>query len=227
MEIHFRPQLKLYEKRGAMGRARLQQELAAQKGVFFNSVYQNMARRMYPSQSCDQTPLELLHRGVSATRYLERFGGFGRSRDLGQIAWQLAMLMDHLQADNLLAAKDSAALLMVCLEQGAMDAGHLDIGLLLSLGENPLSGVFTNRSLSPLSRGRSFAPLAEQKWVSLALSYIKELDQITQKRADLAAAPKSIPQPVAPAPTPKGKPKGAPKNAWKKNRKNQEEEAEE
>ena len=213
--------------RGAMGRARLQQELAAQKGVFFHSVCQNMARRMYPSQSCDMQPMDLLHRGVSATRYLERFGGFGKSRDLGQIAWQLAMLMDHLQADNLPAAKDAAALLLVCLEQGAMDAGHLDIGLLLSLGEDPPSGVFTNRSLAPLSRGRSFAPLAEQRWISLALSYIKELDTITQKRADLASSSKASQQPGAPVPTPKVKPKGAPKNSWKKNRKSQEEEAEE
>ena len=216
-----------FSSRGAMGRARLQQELAAHRGVFFHSVCQNMARRMYPSQSCDMQPLDLLHRGVSATHYLERFGGFGKSRDLGQIAWQVAMLMDHLQGDNLPAAKDSAALLMVCLEQGAMDAGHLDIGLLLSLAEDPPSGVFTNRSLAPLSRGRSFAPLAEQRWISLALAYIKELDTITQKRADLAASPGKAAQPAAPAPTPKVKPKGAPKNSWKKNRKSQEEEAEE
>ena len=64
-----------FSSRGAMGRARLQQELAAHRGVFFHSVCQNMARRMYPSQSCDMQPLDLLHRGVSATRYLERFGG--------------------------------------------------------------------------------------------------------------------------------------------------------
>ena len=137
------------------------------------------------------------------------------------------MLMDHLQGDNLPAAKDAAALLMVCLEQGAMDAGHLDIGLLLSLAEDPPAGLFTNRSLAPLSRGRSFALLAEQRWISLALAYIKELDTITQKRADLAASPSKAAQPAAPAPTPKVKPKGAPKNSWKKNRKSQEEEAEE
>ena len=213
--------------RGSMGRAKLQQELAAQKGVFFNNVCQNMSRRMYPSQSCDLQPLELFQRGVCATRYLERFGGFGKSRDLGQIAWLVAMLMDHLQTDNLSAAKDSASLLLVCLEQGAMDSGHLDIGLLLSLAEDPAAGVFTNRSLAPLSKGRSFAPLAEQRWISLALSYIKELDAITQKRADLASVPKAGAQPPAPVPTPKPKNKVAPKPGWKKGRRNQDEEVEE
>lgn len=94
-----------FSSRGSMGRVKLQQELAAQRGVFFHSVCQNMARRMYPSQSCDLQPMELMQRGVSATRYLERFGGFGKSRDLGQIAWLVAILMDHLQSDNLPAAK--------------------------------------------------------------------------------------------------------------------------
>ena len=216
-----------FSSRGSMGRVKLQQELAAQRGVFFHSVCQNMARRMYPSQSCDLQPMELMQRGVSATRYLERFGGFGKSRDLGQIAWLVAILMDHLQSDNLPAAKDSASLLLVCLEQSAMDGGHLDIGLLLSLAEDPPSGLFTNRSLAPLSRGRSFAPLAEQRWISLALSYIKELDTITQKRADLSGNTKAAALPGAPAPAPKAKIKGAPKANWKKNRKTQEEDAEE
>ena len=188
----------------------------------FVSVCQNMARRMSPSQICEQQPMELYQRGVSATKYLERFGGFGKVKDLGQIAWQVGIIMDHLQCDNLAAAKDATSLLLVCLEQGALDAGHLEIGLLLALSEDPPAGLFSNRSLAPLSRGKSFAPLAEQKWISLALSYIKELDVITQKRADLAGVPvKSTAAPAAPVPTPKPKPKQK-KAAWKKNQKSQE-----
>ena len=211
-----------FSSRGAMGRAKLQQELASQKGSFFLAVCQIMARRMTPSQICDQQPLELYHRGVSATRYLERFGGFGKVKDLGQLVWQIGIIMDHLQCDNLQAAKDATSLLLVCLEQAAMDAGHLEIGLLLSLAEDPPAGLFSNRSLAPLSKGKSFAPLADQKWISLALSYIKELDVITQKRADLAGAPVKLTT-TAPtqAPTPKPKPKSK-KGGWKKNQRGQE-----
>ena len=211
-----------FSSRGAMGRAKLQQELASQKGTFFLAVCQNMARRMTPSQMCDQQPMELHHRGVSATRYLERFGGFGKVKDLGQIAWQIGIIMDHLQCDNVMAAKDATSLLLVCLEQAAMDAGHLEIGLLLSLCEDPPAGLFSNRSLAPLSKGKSFAPLADQKWISLALSYIKELDVITQKRADLAGAPVKLTSAApAPTPTPKPKPKTK-KGAWKKSQRSQE-----
>ena len=64
--------------RGAAGRARLQQELASQKGLFFTSVFQQMSRRMNPAMSSSATPMELMSRGVTATRYVERYGGFGR-----------------------------------------------------------------------------------------------------------------------------------------------------
>lgn len=39
--------------KGAQGRAKLQQELAANKGTFFQSVLQSMARRMQPSRAAD------------------------------------------------------------------------------------------------------------------------------------------------------------------------------
>lgn len=92
--------------RGPMGRAKLQGELAPQKGVFFQNVLQNMSRRMFPSQQAEVEMSVLQQRGVTPTQYLERFGGFGRT---------------FLQEDNLPAAKDALSLLLVCLEQAAMD----------------------------------------------------------------------------------------------------------
>ena len=45
---------------GALGRAKLQQELAAHRGPFFNSVVMSMARRMSPTMPADQPHGELL-----------------------------------------------------------------------------------------------------------------------------------------------------------------------
>ena len=59
--------------------------------------------------------------------------------------WQVAMIMDYLQCENWEAARDATALLAVCLEQTALDSS-MDMGLLLSLTEDPPSGLFTNRS---------------------------------------------------------------------------------
>ena len=200
-----------FSSKGASGRMRLQQELALHKGTFFAAVMANMSRRMNPSSPSTATPQQLAAQGITMTRYVERFGGFGKAREYGQIMWQIALIMDYLQAENWQGAKDATALLTVCMEQTALD-GAMDVGLLLSLVEDPPSGVFTNRSLAPLSRGKSFAPLAEQRWVTVALSFIKELDLITQRRSDLVGGRSAVP---TDAPNPKVKPKPQPK-PWKK-----------
>ena len=210
-----------FTSKGAAGRMKLQLELAAQKGTFFSAVVANMGRRMHPAMQLEATPMQLAGQGITMSKYVERFGGYGRARDFGHVMWQVALIMDHLQMENWQGAMDATALLAVCLEQTALD-GSMDVGLLLSLSEDPPSGVFTNRSLAPLSRGKAFAPLASQQWIAVALSYIKELDLITQKRADLTGGKT---QPAGDLVTPKVKPKPQPK--WKKKKKKGLEDAEE
>ena len=173
--------------RGAMGRARLQNELALQKGVFFQAVLNSMARRMFPNMSSEGSPQELLDKGVCGSRYLERFGGFGRVRELGCLQHQVMSIMDCLQASNLAAARDQTALLAVALDQAALDQGRFDLANLLTLQEEPPATVFTNRATNILGKPRAFSPLADQKWVTVALAYIKELEVITTKRQELAS----------------------------------------
>ena len=171
--------------RGAAGRARLQMELAAHKGVFFSSVLQSMARRMQPALPAEAEASALRDRGITPTQYLERFGGFGRTKDLGFIIWQVAMILNHMQEDNHLAAKDAAALLFVCLEQAAMDNGNLQVGLLLALTEDPPASLFSARSLAMGAHPRPFAPTANQRWITTALQYLKELDVISTRRTEV------------------------------------------
>ena len=74
----------------AVSRAKLQAELAAQRGTFFVSVIQQMARRMQPAVAVDADMLALRSRGITPTQYLERFGGYGQCRDIGFFTWQVA-----------------------------------------------------------------------------------------------------------------------------------------
>lgn len=213
-----------FSSRGAQGRVRLQQELAQNKGTFFNAVFCAMARRMQPARVAEATPQELAVRGVTATQYVERYGGYGRCRDIGNIMWQVALVLDHLQNENVAGAKDAIALLAVCLEQTALDNGRMDVALLLSLTEDPPSGLFTNRTLATHSRGRAFAPLADQKWITNALSYIKELDTITSRRFDIAGKQKEDKQDMPANPVSKRAPKKTAR-PWKKKNQGEEEEA--
>ena len=91
--------------RRPMGRAKLQSELAAHRGTFFTSVLTQMARRMNPTSSMESSPKVLLERGVSGVKYLERFGGYGKQRDLGCLQFQVMQIFDYLMDENLLAAR--------------------------------------------------------------------------------------------------------------------------
>ena len=187
--------------RGSAGRAKLMAELALQKGTFFASVMHSMQRRMNPTLPVSDNFAGLLEKGVCGTKYLERFGGYGRHRDLGTIQYQVMQLMDFLQADNIPAARDSCALLAVALEQAVMDGGRFELASVLTLQDDLPASIFLNRNVGAFSRSRSFAPLAEQRWVTVALAYLKELDTIQAKRTELEGKPKpNTPPPGSPAP---------------------------
>lgn len=151
----------------------------------------------------------LRDRGVTPTQYLERFGGFGKTKDIGFIVWQVALCMNHMQEENYPAAKDALSLLFVCLEQTAMDNGKMDVGLLLALVEDPPHSLFSGRSLAVAANPRPFAPTASQKWVTVALQYLKEMDVIHTRRAEATAGKQTASDTTThPAPGPKKKGKG-------------------
>ena len=71
------------------------------------------------------------------------------------------------------------------------------------------SSIFVNRQTTALSRSRSFAPLAHQKWITTALAYLKELDAIQTKRSDLSGSKGSAREDKHPAAKAAPKKKGA------------------
>ena len=76
--------------------------------------------------------------------------------------------------------------------------------------EDPPAAIFQNRQLSATSRAGSFAPLADQRWVTCGLAFLKEMEVITSKRNELAAGPK-FPSETSSKTAPKQKPKANPK----------------
>ena len=122
--------------------------------------------------------------------------------------------MDSLQTSNLQAARDQAALLAVTLDQAAMDQGRFDLAHLLCLQEEPPAAVFTNRQASMLAKSRAFSPLADQKWVTVALAYLKELDVITSKRLELTSQASAAALGSGNSEKPKAKPFPKRKQKW-------------
>ena len=137
-------------------------------------------------------------------------------KGIGQIAWQVALALDHMQQGNDVAARDSLALLMLCLEQTALDNGNMQIGLLLALTEDPPASLFSNRALALGSRPRAFAPMADQRWIAVSLQYLKESDAIQNRRSEVTSASAKGSSTKDETPVPKKKPKRKSKGSPKK-----------
>ena len=185
--------------RGAVGRQRLQQELVSHPGSFAKRIRENAVRRMDPSglTSIDSPTL---------VRYLERFGGFGRQKNLGHIAWMVAQCSDHLHRGSVDAASDLLALLLLMLDQAALDAGDLSFGWCLTLQPDPPGSLYQDVSGAVGHASRAFSPLAEQRWVTIGLSYLKEIETISARRGELPTAKKAptLPPPLPPKVPPEG-----------------------
>ena len=189
--------------RGSSARTRLQQELALKTGAFYTKVLGAAISRMLPATPPGTNPEQLVAQGYGMSRYLERYGGFSRHKELGLLAWQVALALDSLAVGDINGAKDTLALLLLCLDQAAVDGGRLDLGWILTLQPDPPNSVFQELGTLPGTGLRSFSSLAEQKWITTALAYIKELDTIAVRRAE---APKARP---SPQPAPKTSPSPA------------------
>lgn len=98
--------------------------------------------------------------------------------------------MDFLQTDRWDAARDATALLSVALDQACMDNGRFDLAHVLTLAEELPASVFTHKASGTLSQARAFSPLACQKWIIVALAYLKEFDTITAKRIEMGSTSK-------------------------------------
>lgn len=181
--------------KGAMGREKLQTELSSRTGGFYMSVLQNALRRMRPASRLP-TKLEEVPADFSMVTYLERFGGYGGSRDLGLVQFNLAHMFDAALSSDLEGMKERLALLMVSIEQAVQDNGRWELGYQLCLLEEPPTQLWQNRG-GQGHRARAFAPLCPQRWATVALAYTKEVDFIQSRRQELVR--KQNP----PVPTPK------------------------
>ncbi len=127
--------------------------------------------------------------------------------------FQIMTVFDFMMSNNGPAARDALALLAVMVEQMVMDNGRIEVASLLVLQEDPPASIFTNRQVVATSRSRSFAPLADQKWVTVALAYLREMDLIASKRLEFTGGGKA--SLVGNEENPNPKPKGAPKRKGK------------
>ena len=163
--------------RGGAQRERDQQNMAAHPGRVSQRVQAAMRRRLGRSAGAAGEPPDPL-------LYLERFGGFEQHYDYGQVAWLVAGVLEALWTGQVDAGADQAALLLVALEQSALDNRGGDLAWLLTLQEDIPTSVFTRPQV--VGPGvRSFTQLAPQEWITTALAYLREVDTLRQRSSEL------------------------------------------
>ena len=194
--------------KGAAGREKLQTELSNRSGNFFMAVTQNAWRRLKPATRIPQDVTGVASTDFSMVTYLEKFGGYGGSREMGLVQFCLAHIFDAALQSDWDGVREHLALTMTAVEQSVQDNNRWDLAYQLTLLEEPATQLWTYRQSSQNPRVRAFAPLCPQRWATVALAYLKEVDYIQSRRADLSKAPAPTPPNLA---SPKKKWKG-PKN---------------
>ena len=197
--------------KGTAQRERLQLQLANRSGGFFLAVLQNALRKVKPSARLPTTLEEAAACDFSMITYLERYGGYGASKELGLIQYVIAHIFDAAMLGDMAGVQELVSLLMVGVEQSAMDGGRMDFAYKMMLLEEPPSQLWSFRQAAYDPRSRAFSPLAPQRWATVALAFSKEVDYIQSKRQEVAAkkAPPPPPDPNSPVRRKKRFPKGA------------------
>ena len=182
--------------RGALGRQKLQQELLSSPGAMARRS-QNAALRMNPTGLTDGDRATL-------TRYLERFGGFGKQRTLALLAWITAQAADHLAQGSAETAADLLSLMLLAIDQANLDGGDMSFAWILSLQADPPSALYQEPHGPVAPTARAFSQLADQRWITIGLSFLKEIEAISSRRSELANPKKpSAPSLVTPTLPPK------------------------
>ena len=181
--------------RGALGRQRLQQELLNAPGTFSRRVRQNAMNRMNPTGLGETT-------GATMTQYLERYGGYGKQRTLALLAWLTALASDHLDRGSSDTAADLLALMQLAIDQANLDGGDMTFAWILSLQADPPASLYQDAAGPVSQASKAFSQLADQKWITTGLSFLKEVEAIGSRRSELAPSKRPAAT-AAPPPAPK------------------------
>ena len=78
-------------------------------------------------------------------------------------------------------------------DQLVLDQGSTALAWLLTLQHDPPQALFSEAVAAPATGVQPFSPLADQKWITSALGYLREMDLIASRRAESKQKPKKPP----------------------------------
>ena len=153
--------------RGVQKREKMQSDLAMGASNYYMQMMQQLHKKLHPSRPIPKSEGETGH--LSFLEYLEKTGGYKNARESGLLMWLLGHVIDALAVEDLHMAKERVA---------------LSVAFLLSLASEPPLQMFQEKSSVVSPFGQPFAGLVPPPWAATVLSYIKELEVLSNKKAD-------------------------------------------
>ena len=177
--------------RGAQRRERMQADLATGNSSYFLQLQQQIHKKLHPSVPVPKTEAEMTSAQLSMCTYLERTGGYKNSREAALVMWVLAHAVDAAARGDLHLTREVLALLTVSMEQSVYDGGSWSIAYLMTLMEEPPVTMLQERTTSVGMIGKPFSPLVPAAWSTVVLSYMKELEVLSNRKQETTSPKKS------------------------------------
>ena len=160
----------------------MQSDLALRQSQYWLAFLQQVSRRMYPSRPVPSTTEAARDSKLSFLAYLERYGAYKSSRELGTILWIIKYIIDAAIAEDYDGVREHLALLVTALDQAAMDQGW-ETAFLVTLVEDPPAQLSMEKTASA-ALSKPFTPLMPAAWGAVLLSFLKDLDIMSTRKQD-------------------------------------------
>ena len=147
----------------------------------------------------------------NARAWLEHRSRVGAYKTSAHCAWSAAGILDDLVSGRVQHARARAGLLLLQLDQVAIDRGNWTLGAELALEQGPPLSVMAGHTLPSVGDGESpFSRILDPRWAEVMLSHLRDAEDYVQKRRNLGKKLDETTPDKETKPKPKAKGKGKP-----------------
>ena len=145
----------------------------------------------------------------NARAWLEHRSRVGAYKTSAHCAWSAAGILDDLVSGRVQHARARAGLLLLQLDQVAIDKGQWTLGSELALEQGPPLSVMAGHTLPSVGDGESpFSRILDPRWAEVMLSHLRDAEDYVQKRRNLGKKLDDHSAEKETKPKPKSKQKG-------------------
>ena len=145
----------------------------------------------------------------NARAWVEHRSRIGAYKSSAYLAWSAAGVLDDLVNGRVAHARARSCLMLVMIDQVAIDRGNWALGAELMLEQGPPLSALASHTLPSISDGESpVSKILDARWAEVMLSHLKDAEDYVQKRKALGKKSTEETEKDTGRPKPKPKSKG-------------------